>query len=129
SMALEFESIMDAARRSVSAQCNGLSCDCERGADVQISFPGPLRKTFHFSPCHPFPRWTAGAPASLLPPFAPPFPRMKEILIDLHRVSKRFGDHAAVDAVDLQVRRGEFFSLLGSSGCGKSTLLRLIAGF
>jgi ABC-type Fe3+/spermidine/putrescine transport system ATPase subunit len=35
----------------------------------------------------------------------------------------------AVDGVDLQIARGEFFSLLGPSGCGKTTLLRMLAGF
>ncbi|MGE5689261.1 MAG: ABC transporter ATP-binding protein [Pseudomonadota bacterium] len=44
-------------------------------------------------------------------------------------VTKRFGDVTAVDAVDLEIRRGEFFSLLGPSGSGKTTMLRLIAGF
>lgn len=47
----------------------------------------------------------------------------------LEGVSKHFGDVEAVRRVDLEVRRGEFFSLLGPSGCGKTTLLRLIAGF
>jgi len=49
--------------------------------------------------------------------------------VELAGVTKRFGDHAAVDDVDLQVRHGEFLSLLGPSGCGKTTTLRLIAGF
>jgi iron(III) transport system ATP-binding protein len=44
-------------------------------------------------------------------------------------LSKRFGDIVAVDAADLDVRRGEFLAVLGPSGCGKTTLLRLIAGF
>ncbi|MCX5662439.1 MAG: ABC transporter ATP-binding protein [Planctomycetota bacterium] len=48
--------------------------------------------------------------------------------VDIERVSKRFGAVAAVDDVTLQIRRGEFFSLLGPSGCGKTTLLRMIAG-
>jgi ABC-type Fe3+/spermidine/putrescine transport system ATPase subunit len=49
--------------------------------------------------------------------------------VELVGVTKRFGDVAAVDAVDLEVRPGEFLSLLGPSGCGKTTTLRLIAGF
>jgi ABC-type Fe3+/spermidine/putrescine transport system ATPase subunit len=49
--------------------------------------------------------------------------------VELVGVTKRFGDVAAVDGVDLEVRPGEFLSLLGPSGCGKTTTLRLIAGF
>jgi putative spermidine/putrescine transport system ATP-binding protein len=44
-------------------------------------------------------------------------------------VRKAYGDVVAVDDVDLEVRRGEFFTLLGPSGSGKTTTLRLIAGF
>jgi spermidine/putrescine transport system ATP-binding protein len=49
--------------------------------------------------------------------------------IKLEGVTKRFGDHAAVDDVSLDINKGEFFSLLGPSGCGKTTTLRMIAGF
>jgi ABC-type Fe3+/spermidine/putrescine transport system ATPase subunit len=49
--------------------------------------------------------------------------------VELVRVTKRFGDVIAVDALDLEVQPGEFLSLLGPSGCGKTTTLRLIAGF
>src|SRR6266568_1845335 len=49
--------------------------------------------------------------------------------IGLVGVSKRFGTHAAVDDVSLEIADGEFFSLLGPSGCGKTTTLRMIAGF
>ena len=44
-------------------------------------------------------------------------------------MSKRFGDVVAVDGIDLDVRDGEFFSMLGPSGSGKTTTLRMIAGF
>ena len=44
-------------------------------------------------------------------------------------VCKSFGDFKALDDVNVEIRKGEFFSLLGPSGCGKTTLLRIIAGF
>jgi len=47
----------------------------------------------------------------------------------LRGLTKQFGDFAAVDGVDLEVRRGEFVTLLGPSGSGKTTTLRMIAGF
>ncbi|HEX7934774.1 MAG TPA: polyamine ABC transporter ATP-binding protein [Paraburkholderia sp.] len=43
-------------------------------------------------------------------------------------VVKKFGDTVAVKEVNLSVKKGELFALLGSSGCGKSTLLRMLAG-
>jgi putative spermidine/putrescine transport system ATP-binding protein len=49
--------------------------------------------------------------------------------VRLEQVVKRFGDVEAVGGVDLDVRGGEFFSLLGPSGSGKTTCLRMIAGF
>jgi len=52
----------------------------------------------------------------------------KRYSVELRGVSKLFGEFAAVSEVDLQVLKGEFFSLLGPSGCGKTTTLRLIGG-
>src|SRR3954471_5104824 len=49
--------------------------------------------------------------------------------IRLTGVRKKFGDVAAVDGVDLEIRHGEFFTMLGPSGSGKTTCLRMIAGF
>ena len=49
--------------------------------------------------------------------------------VQLHSVTKRFGDVVAVDSVELSIAEGEFFSLLGPSGCGKTTTLRMLGGF
>jgi putative spermidine/putrescine transport system ATP-binding protein len=52
-----------------------------------------------------------------------------EPAVRLDGVTKRFGDVVAVDGIDLDVRDGEFFSMLGPSGSGKTTTLRMVAGF
>jgi putative spermidine/putrescine transport system ATP-binding protein len=53
----------------------------------------------------------------------------RDTAVRLEGVTKRFGDVRAVDGIDLDVRDGEFFSMLGPSGSGKTTTLRMIAGF
>jgi len=49
--------------------------------------------------------------------------------VTLRAVTKRFGDFTAVRDMDLDIPRGQFFTMLGPSGCGKTTTLRMIAGF
>jgi spermidine/putrescine transport system ATP-binding protein len=53
---------------------------------------------------------------------------MATTILDLKRVTKSFGDFTAVDAIDLGIREGEFFTIVGPSGSGKSTLIRMLAG-
>ena len=49
--------------------------------------------------------------------------------VTLEHLNKQFGERAVVNDVNLEIRAGEFFSLLGPSGCGKTTTLRMIGGF
>ncbi len=52
----------------------------------------------------------------------------REIAIDAHGLTRRFGDFTAVDHVTLSIERGEIFGFLGSNGCGKSTTMKMLTG-
>ena len=54
---------------------------------------------------------------------------MKGSNIKIQNVQKNFGGVQVLKDINLEIKQGEFFSLLGPSGCGKTTLLRMIAGF
>ncbi|NNM74183.1 ABC transporter ATP-binding protein [Enterovirga aerilata] len=64
-----------------------------------------------------------------VPLAAPSILAEAEISVSIRGITKSFGSTRALDAANLDIRRGEFFSLLGPSGCGKTTLLRIIGGF
>lgn len=51
------------------------------------------------------------------------------IAVSLRGITKKFGDFTAVQDLDIDIEKGEFFSMLGPSGSGKTTVLRMIAGF
>ena len=53
---------------------------------------------------------------------------MEEVLLSLRNISKNFGEGNVLSDVSLDVRRGEFVTLLGASGCGKTTTLRIVSG-
>ena len=51
------------------------------------------------------------------------------VAINIENVVKRFGKDTIINGLSLNIKEGEFFTLLGPSGCGKTTLLRMIIGF
>ncbi len=55
-------------------------------------------------------------------------PRSGELVVDVKRIKKSFGDNHVLRGVDLQVRRGEKVSFIGQNGRGKSTLVKIITG-
>ncbi len=66
-------------------------------------------------------RGAGGTPA---PPAAP-----GPVAIEARGLTRRFGPHVALDALDLQIRTHETFGLLGANGAGKTTFIRLVTGF
>lgn len=53
---------------------------------------------------------------------------MSELCVDVHGLTKRFGEFVAVDNVDFEIRKGRIFGFLGPNGAGKSTTIRMLLG-
>lgn len=51
-----------------------------------------------------------------------------ELIIDVHGMTKRFGDRVVVNKIDLQVSRGQIYGFLGPNGSGKTTFIRMLCG-
>lgn len=51
-----------------------------------------------------------------------------KISIEAHKLTKRFGDFTAVDAISFEVKKGEIFGFLGANGAGKTTAMRMLTG-
>lgn len=62
------------------------------------------------------------------PPAPPPAPDEREVVIEVDRVTSKYGDQVVLKDVSMKVRRGEVMVILGGSGCGKSTLLKHLIG-
>ena len=54
---------------------------------------------------------------------------MNRSILQLKGISKNYGTLEAIKEIDLNIFKGEFFSIIGPSGCGKTTLLRVLSGF
>ena len=52
----------------------------------------------------------------------------EERVIEVEKLTKRFGDFTAVDEITFHVRRGEIFGFLGANGAGKTTAMRMLCG-
>ncbi|MBV9299724.1 MAG: ATP-binding cassette domain-containing protein, partial [Verrucomicrobia bacterium] len=51
-----------------------------------------------------------------------------KLVVDVHRMTKRFGNRTVVNKIDLQVEEGEIFGFLGPNGSGKTTFIRMLCG-
>jgi len=60
--------------------------------------------------------------------YIPPGPRLGDKVIDLHEVSKSYGERLLIDKLSLSIPKGAIVGVIGGNGAGKSTLLRMIAG-
>ena len=71
----------------------------------------------------------SSSPSEKISPLPSQHRAPREVMVAVDRVSKRFGQTAAVEEASFELTKGSFLTILGPSGSGKTTLLRMIAGF
>ncbi|MFA6031866.1 MAG: ATP-binding cassette domain-containing protein [Myxococcota bacterium] len=107
---------------AVAAALGGMVGVMHDGALVEF---GPAAQVLE-APRHAYARALIGADPAQWPSF--PLPAAREAVVSASGLSKRFGERALFDGLEISVRRGEIVAIVGPSGCGKTTVGNILLG-